>query len=141
MLSQVLKEFPKRLKQEIGKNLVSVVLFGSRARAEWNEYSDIDLLVVCHSLPEDYSERIEMVLDVTADFAVRLGVTVSPLLMTTEEVRGNLEGEMPLFLNMSRGYEVLYDREGWFQNKMESFSQRILRKFHYDKEMEAWIKT
>jgi predicted nucleotidyltransferase len=40
-----------------GKRLISVVMFGSFARGNAHEHSDIDLLVIVDNLPKDWRER------------------------------------------------------------------------------------
>jgi uncharacterized protein len=45
------------LREGLGDNLVSVVLFGSRARGDGREGSDWDFLVVARNLPERTLER------------------------------------------------------------------------------------
>ena len=42
----VLMEFKKRLVERLGNNLVSIRLFGSRARGEYRRGSDIDLFII-----------------------------------------------------------------------------------------------
>jgi predicted nucleotidyltransferase len=45
------------LKQAMGDNLVSIVLYGSQARNEAREDSDWDLLIIAHSLPKQTLKR------------------------------------------------------------------------------------
>jgi hypothetical protein len=42
-------------------DLVSVTVFGSVARGDFNLWSDIDVLVVADGLPDEYLERAELV--------------------------------------------------------------------------------
>src|SRR5437660_9431157 len=49
------------LARMFGASLVSVAVFGSLARRQWNDTSDLDLLVVSDSLPERYTERLKSV--------------------------------------------------------------------------------
>jgi len=47
----------RALQQGLGKKLVAVVLFGSRARGDAKEESDWDMLVIAEDLPERQMER------------------------------------------------------------------------------------
>ena len=60
----ILKELLQKLKQEWKGNLISLVLYGSVARGDFNENSDIDLLIVCENLPKSISKRFEMFLEI-----------------------------------------------------------------------------
>jgi predicted nucleotidyltransferase len=46
-----------RLRAALGMNLIGVVLYGSHARDEAREDSDVDLLVIAQGLPERWYER------------------------------------------------------------------------------------
>ena len=47
----------RTLQQGLGKKLVAVVLFGSRARGDAREESDWDMLVIAEDLPDRQMER------------------------------------------------------------------------------------
>jgi len=53
ILSEVLKALSARLQED----LVSVVLFGSHARGNPRQHSDIDLVIVVKNLPSGWRER------------------------------------------------------------------------------------
>jgi len=53
---KALNEFVEACKEKFGKDLVSVVLFGSRVKGYTREDSDFDVLVVVKNLP-DVKER------------------------------------------------------------------------------------
>lgn len=52
-LERLVSRFRELLEEDLGENLVSLVLFGSVARGDYRQDSDIDLLVVCESLPSN----------------------------------------------------------------------------------------
>ena len=43
---QIIYKFRNQLKNALGQNLISVQLFGSKARGDWQKKSDIDILVL-----------------------------------------------------------------------------------------------
>jgi len=47
----------KRFREALGDNLVALAFFGSSARQETREGSDIDVLLLAHQLPDDPFER------------------------------------------------------------------------------------
>jgi hypothetical protein len=55
------------LKERYGKQLISVVLFGSVARAEEDPGSDLDLIVVCGGFPRDMSSRMAELVEVLTE--------------------------------------------------------------------------
>jgi predicted nucleotidyltransferase len=83
---QVLGAFKRRLLARFGARLTSLRLFGSRARAEGRDDSDLDVLVELSGVSRD--ERGE-VLDLAADLAVDAGLVISPLVV------GGAAGRVP----------------------------------------------
>ena len=67
-----LAELVERLRRRYGDDLLRVVLFGSKARGDFDEESDLDVLVVVRHIPDETywrhrSEIIENTYDVWAD--------------------------------------------------------------------------
>jgi hypothetical protein len=73
-------EFAKCVKGKLGK--VTVVLYGSYARGDFNEWSDIDVLVIAEQLPKNPIERLSLVEDCMARVA-----GVEPLLLTPDMIQ------------------------------------------------------
>ena len=81
-----------------------VVLFGSHARGDFNEASDIDLLVVLDT-DERMVDRIERVLE-----AGDSELSVEPLVYTPEEVERLKDQGSALIETVEREGRVLYER-------------------------------
>jgi len=73
-------EFAKCVKGKLGR--VTVILYGSYARGDFNEWSDIDVLVIAEQLPENPVERLSLIEDCMARVA-----GVEPLLLTPDMMR------------------------------------------------------
>lgn len=76
-----LQKISERLKKEY--NAEKVILYGSYARGEAKEDSDVDLLVVAPTT-EDFFERIAMVKTIVHD--LRYGPPFSPIVLTKQEL-------------------------------------------------------
>ena len=63
-IKPVLQELKKRLKDTYGDRLHSVVLFGSSARGDFTEESDVDVLVVLKSII-DFDKDFNTIFDLT----------------------------------------------------------------------------
>jgi predicted nucleotidyltransferase len=71
MKTELISELTNILKQKFSKDLLSVVLFGSRVKGNFTTTSDIDVLVVCESPENDWRARDEMILDLTEDIELK----------------------------------------------------------------------
>lgn len=76
----MLKKISERLKKDY--NAEKVILFGSYARGEETEDSDVDLLVIAHR-KENFFERRASAKRLIRD--LRNGLSVAPIVLTPEE--------------------------------------------------------
>ena len=73
---QALAAFRVRLDTVLGSKLSRVVLFGSRARGEGHEHSDLDLLVIADDASE---EDVRFVIHAAADVSLASELVLAPL--------------------------------------------------------------
>ena len=97
-LQTVLRKFRHAIEQIYGERLINVVLFGSQARGDAQDGSDIDLLIVLHG-PVDPNAEIERLSAVKARICLEHNVVISCVYFDAAEVR---EGASPLLRNVRR---------------------------------------
>ena len=74
---QVAMEFVERVRQQFDGQLVSIVLFGSRARGEAKSDSDMDVLVVMSSADPEVRRQIRyLAVEVWLEYGVYLSTRV-----------------------------------------------------------------
>jgi predicted nucleotidyltransferase len=95
------RRFEQRLRARVGPALVEARLFGSAARGEADEDSDLDVLVVLEHV--GFEER-RAVFDIADDFLHEAGVLVSPTLYDRHTWERQLRQE--------RGFAMTVQREG-----------------------------
>jgi len=130
-LSEYAEEILDQLRSRLGDSLVSVVLFGSHARGEAGEGSDLDILVVSQLFKGSLGSRfvlfdqIEKVL-LSSDARKRLrdmglGTLISPVPLTREEVERN----PPILLDVLTDGIVLYDRDDFIRNHLLKLQAKL----------------
>jgi predicted nucleotidyltransferase len=73
------EEFVRRVREAVGTNLITLKLFGSKARGQDVQDSDIDVLVVVR---DDRVAAEDLVLDIAFEVNVPHGVYISPRVVT-----------------------------------------------------------
>jgi predicted nucleotidyltransferase len=116
-----LDRYVSLLGERFGDDLLSVVLFGSRARGETRPESDVDLLVVVRGLPRRRFERYDGLPDVARAVSDAFAQAAAPILLTPEEA----ERVKPYYLGMLLGHEILYDRDGFFAAILARLRERL----------------
>lgn len=113
------------LRERYGERLISVVLFGSVARGEAKETSDIDLLIVIDGLPESSMERnmeFSKLEDEIPETRTSL-IAVSPIIKTPDEVKRY----PPIMLDIVEDGIILHDRDNFFRGVAQDLREKLRR--------------
>jgi predicted nucleotidyltransferase len=102
-LSEILPDLKTRLRERYGDRLVKLVLFGSHARGEATEDSDVDVLVVLEGL-EDAADELFAASEDAADVSFDYETLIGLVLASKEEY---FTKNTPLLINVRReGVEI-----------------------------------
>lgn len=97
-LPEILSQLRQYLQQEYGDRLVCLVLFGSQARQEATDESDIDVLAVLDS-PFNYFEEIQRTSIFLSDLRLEFSVLVSLAFASHDRFAHE---NSPFFMNVRR---------------------------------------
>ncbi|MEM2135769.1 MAG: nucleotidyltransferase domain-containing protein [Candidatus Jordarchaeaceae archaeon] len=113
------------------REVLGVLLYGSVAKGETREESDIDLLVISEeplSLTEDEYQ-----------ISMKYGVAFEINSVTLKEFVAMLNMESSLIFGILEGYHVLFDNAGISQ-LLKVFKKEILKKWSYNPDDGTWAK-
>ncbi len=123
----------KSLKRVLKKNLISIVLFGSVARGEAGEGSDIDLMVVAREFKPfesrfDIFNEIDKELRSSREYRVlrekQLGRLISPVPLKLEEIKKN----PPILLDIVTDGIILYDTDNFMREWITNLKTKLEEK-------------
>lgn len=99
MMSERDKEIAKELKRRLAESvqLINFIVFGSRARDEQDEYSDMDIFLVVSSLNKELKEKI---FDIVWEVSFENLIVISTLIFTKDEVENSPLKASPLLRNI-----------------------------------------
>ncbi len=101
--------FLNQLEDRCGDQIARVILFGSRARGDHDQESDIDLLIVTRDGKSEVEESVTTLLTDEPYF--------SALVMSAEEYRRHQWLRDPLYINIRRDGLELWDPKQWLHEE------------------------
>ncbi len=111
-----------------GENLVSIVLFGSYARGDFEGDSDVDVFVVVGEIGDRFElhKKIDLVEDILKPFfeclkRYGLNPVLSPIVL--DKVMASKT--RPLYLDMVFDARMLYDREDFMKNVLDRVKKKL----------------
>jgi len=111
--------------------VLSILLYGSIAKGNTHEESDIDLLVISESPLGLTSDEYEI--------SIKRGVAFEITSMTLKEFLAMLHFKSSLLFGILEGYEVLFDRAG-ITTLLKVSKREICKNWLYKKDEELWLK-
>lgn len=85
-VKRILAELKARLSDLYGSHLRGVYLFGSYARNEADEESDLDILIVLDRV-DSYAREISQTSEVTSEISLKYGITLSRVFASESQWR------------------------------------------------------
>ena len=84
-----------------GSDIVAIYLYGSYARGDYTESSDIDMMILTTLRDEDISEVSYQLYDLAFDYQMEHGVDISVIIKNEEQFNYWL-GALPFYDNVKR---------------------------------------
>lgn len=103
----ILQDYVEILKDIYKEALVKVILFGSYARGDYNEDSDIDIMVLLDVPPKKERKRIKELIGMTFDFNLDNNVDIQPIPKSIYTFR-KWKNVLPFYMSVKNEGVVLY---------------------------------
>ena len=83
-MKTLLEQYTKILQKIYGKHLKSVILYGSYARGDYNESSDIDIMILVTLSENQIKQSENHIYDDAFDLELKYGKVLSPVIKNQE---------------------------------------------------------
>jgi predicted nucleotidyltransferase len=95
-IKSLMEKMKKGLTELYGQRLKAVYLFGSYARGDFHEGSDLDVMIVLDTYKSYWDELVRSA-ELASDLSLEYDVTVSRMIMTEEQWK---KGDLPVLRNI-----------------------------------------
>lgn len=104
----ILYEFSQQTKKIMGSKLKKIILYGSYARGDYDENSDIDVMILT-TLTDDEIDKIETdIFDLAFEYQMKYGVDISVIIKNEEHFNYWL-GALPFYDNVQKEGVLLHE--------------------------------
>ena len=104
----ILNETQQYLLPIFNKNLKKIVLYGSYARNEENDESDIDILILTDLEDNEIKKLHKNIVDVSVELSLKYDILVSFVSINNDKFKKFLD-VLPLYQNISNEGIILYE--------------------------------
>ena len=107
-ISNIIEQFVKGVNEILGNRVKKIILYGSYARGDFNESSDIDIMILTDLTDDEIIEYREKVWDYDYDleFENNFDIQLSPLVKNIDKFNYWLEA-LPFYMNVQKEGVVL----------------------------------
>ncbi|MBI2459878.1 MAG: nucleotidyltransferase domain-containing protein [Parcubacteria group bacterium] len=104
----LINEFGSYLAANLKMPIVSIILFGSRARGEEKPPSDIDLAFIVKSGDEAKCEK--KIIDLNPEISANFGSSVAPIIYSTAKFSAKAKSQEQLVKNIIKEGKIIYGK-------------------------------
>ena len=102
IINKIVYLFSMQAKQLLGERLSKVILYGSYARGDFRDNSDVDMMILVKNMSEnDIREAEEILCDRAFDIELERGIHISAILKDEEQFE-NWENVLPFYYNVRK---------------------------------------
>ena len=103
-----LSEFRNKTKSIMGDSLKQMILYGSYARGDYNEKSDIDIMFIVTLDENKIHETFNEVCDIAFEYEMKYGIVISPIIKNDKHFEKWME-VLPFYQNVVKEGVCVYE--------------------------------
>ena len=107
-INSIMQEFIAQVNELLGNRIKKIILYGSYARGDFNDNSDIDIMILTDLNDDEIIEYRSKISDIAFDieFENKFDVMLSPLLKNIDKFNYWLQA-LPFYMNVQKEGVVL----------------------------------
>ena len=105
-VNKEIQEFIKQIQKLLGMRLKKVILYGSYARGDYNQQSDVDIMILTDLSFEEIEEYRDKISDIAYDIELSTGIILSPVIKNIEKYNARIHF-VPFYKNVEKEGVVL----------------------------------
>ena len=100
-IDNISQQISQSYRSVYGDNIVAIYLYGSYARGNYDEESDVDIAAIIRGNRIDLHRKLKQIWDVSADIGLKNDVIVSPTVIPFDEYE-EYKHTLPYYMNIQK---------------------------------------
>lgn len=100
-LTVIIKEMVEAYRKVYGPDIQSIILYGSYARGDYDDQSDIDLAAIVYGRRADLQDKLTKVWDRASDIGMAHDAVISPVVIPLDEFM-KYRDKLPYYRNIEK---------------------------------------
>lgn len=109
-IQKIVNDFLEEVKRILGNRLKKIVLYGSYARGDYNNSSDVDIMILTDLTDAEISEYSNIIWEKCADIEIDIGLVISPLIRNIDSFN-SWQSVKPFYMNVINEGVVLVEEK------------------------------
>ncbi|MDO4556437.1 MAG: DUF2442 domain-containing protein [Lachnospiraceae bacterium] len=105
-INMITMKFATKMKNLFGESFNSAILYGSYARGDYCEGSDIDIMILVSLTEQEIKEKLNLVCDCALEYLMKYSVDISPIVKNVEHFNKWVD-TLPFYRNVREDGIVL----------------------------------
>ena len=105
-VNKEIQKFIKQVRKLLGKRLKKIILYGSYARGDYNQQSDVDIMILTDLSFEEIEEYRDKISDIAYDMELNTGIILSPVIKNIEKYNSRIHF-VPFYKNVEKEGVIL----------------------------------
>lgn len=106
-IDRILEQFILGISNLVGERLKKVILYGSYARGDYNQNSDIDVMILTDFNDEELVEYRMKIRDLACEIEFEHDVVISPIVRNIDKYNNRIK-VVPFYINVQKEGVVLH---------------------------------
>ena len=94
-------------KELLGDKLTKVILFGSFARGDFDDESDVDFALMSNISEEEISSYNNKIGEITSKLSIEYGILIS-LIIISANTFNEYKNDLPFYMNLVKEGKIIY---------------------------------
>lgn len=98
-IRNIVYTFSFQLRKLLGDKLSKIIVYGSYARGDYHEYSDVDVMILVKMSDEEIKQIENTIYDMVFDIQMETGVDITPILKNEDQYEYRVD-VLPFYRNV-----------------------------------------